>query len=436
MADYLDHSLDDWLQHIQVQHWRLIELKLDRIESVWERLGGIRTPIVFTIAGTNGKGSCVAMIESVLRAGGLRTGSYTSPHLVQYNERVCIDGKPVSDQLLIDAFCQIERARAEIPLTYFEFGTLCALLIFQQQGVAASILETGMGGRLDAVNIIDNDLALITSIGLDHEQWLGSDREQIGAEKAGVFKPGGKAVCADPDPPASIARAARVVGATLLQVDQDFAWEPGRDPKQINWSGNAEQIPLNWQSIENLSPPFIGDHQRQNLSGCVAALAATQNLTGISLEQLHQGLATASLPARCQIISTRPMIILDVAHNADSADQLAHFLQGQMVDGNTYAVFGVLADKSLVPIVKNIAPHIDHWNCVTLEGDRGQSAADLEAALLSVIPTAKAAQFSNPVVGFRNAESRARKQDRIVIFGSFHTVGDIIGAREQDLAEN
>ena len=187
LPDYHGFDLDQWLDHIQNQHWRSIELTLDRVSEVWQRLQGQKAPFVITIAGTNGKGSCVAMLESILRHSGQRTGSYTSPHLVHYNERVCIDGQPVSDEAICAGFRQIESARAEIPLTYFEFGTLCALLVFMQHGVDAWVLETGMGGRLDAVNIIQNDIALITSIGLDHEQWLGSDREEIGREKSGVF---------------------------------------------------------------------------------------------------------------------------------------------------------------------------------------------------------------------------------------------------------
>ncbi len=434
LADYRQYTLNQWLHHIQVQHWRSIEMSLDRISEVWSRLGGQRTSVVFTVAGTNGKGSCVALLESVLRRAGLRTGSYTSPHLVRYNERVCIDGLPVEDEILIRAFCQIEQARADIPLTYFEFGTLCALLVFQQQDVVVSILETGMGGRLDAVNMIDNDLALITSIGLDHEQWLGSDREKIGAEKAGIIKPGGRVVCGDPNPPDSIARAAQQENALLLQSGQDFFLSASQTQGDFTWCCENSAMAGTWRFIEHIEPPIYGQHQLYNLSAAIATLGITQHLTGVSIDQLRQGLGGISLPGRCQVIATEPMVILDVAHNADSAHMLAEFLHTRPVTGITYAIFGVLGDKALTPIVENISSIIDRWHCVTLGGERGQTAAELERQLVAIVPTAQTMNHPDPVTAFHDVMSMAKDDDRIVIFGSFHTVGDIIGALEQKLA--
>lgn len=432
LADFRQYSLDQWLSHIQNQHWRSIDLKLDRIEEVWKKLGGARSPLVITVAGTNGKGSSVAMLESVFRYAGLQTGSYTSPHLVRYNERICIDGHAVPDQLILDAFRTIEATRENIPLTYFEYSTLCALLIFQKQNVDVSVLETGMGGRLDAVNIIDNDLALITSVGLDHEQWLGSDREQIGAEKAGVIKPRGVAVCSDPSPPDSIAKVADSVGATLLQLGTDFHITSDRTDKIISWRSDHHQVPPDWRQIANLQAPFYGIHQRHNLAGVVAALAATSEMSRVSIKHLHRGLDTAMLPARCQMICEKPMVILDVAHNADSARELAGFLQEHPVDGETHAVAGILKDKALEPVFSNILPQVDCWYLASLEGDRGQTAAELAEKFTNIYPDQIVRQFESPLEAFTAARQSADNEDRIVVFGSFYTVGDIIEAFEHD----
>jgi dihydrofolate synthase/folylpolyglutamate synthase len=431
LVDYKRYSLDQWLSHIQNQHWRSIDLKLDRIQKVWDKLQGSRSNLVITVAGTNGKGSSVAMIESVIRNAGLRTGSYTSPHLVRYNERVCIDGTPVSDQMLIDAFIQIEDTREGIPLTYFEFGTLCALLIFMQQKVDVSILETGMGGRLDAVNMIDNDIALITSIGLDHQQWLGNDREKIGAEKAGVIKPHGIAICSDPNPPMSLSMASNSVAATLLRLGTDFKID-GDENGIITWSGSHNLIPADWRRIAKLKSPFFGRHQVNNLAGVIATVAVVSEKTGLTVENLFQGLSQVSLPGRTQVILDAPMIVLDVAHNADSAEELAHYLAAHPVEGQTHAVTGILKDKALKPIFSCIKPHVDQWYLASLDGERGQTASDLAQKFTDLYPDAALQQFPSPVEAYLSARSAAVASDRIIVFGSFYTVGDIIELFEQD----
>jgi len=431
LVDFKRYSLDQWLSHIQNQHWRSIDLKLDRIRKVWGKLQGSRSNLVITVAGTNGKGSSVAMIESVIRNAGLRTGSYTSPHLVRYNERVCIDGTPVSDQMLIDAFIQIEDTREGIPLTYFEFGTLCALLIFMQQKVDVSILETGMGGRLDAVNMIDNDIALITSIGLDHQQWLGKDREKIGAEKAGVIKPHGVAICSDPNPPTSLSVTSDSVVATLLQLGTDF-YTDGDENGNITWSGNHKLIPPDWRRIAKLKSPVFGRHQINNLAGVVATLAVVSEKTGLTVENLFQGLSQVSLPGRTQVVLDTPMIVLDVAHNADSAQELANYLAAHPVEGQTHAVTGILKDKALKPVFSCIRPHVDQWYLASLEGERGQTASDLAQKFTDLYPDAALQQFPTPVEAFLSARSAASASDRIIVFGSFYTVGDIIELFEQD----
>lgn len=432
MSDYHGFDLEQWLDHIQNQHWRSIELTLDRVSEVWQRLQGDKAPFVITIAGTNGKGSCVAMLESILRHSGQRTGSYTSPHLVRYNERVCVDGQPVSDEVICAAFRQIESARAEIPLTYFEFGTLSALLIFMQHGVDAWVLETGMGGRLDAVNIIDNDVALITSIGLDHEQWLGSDREEIGREKSGVFKSGALAVCADPAPPASVAETALKKNTTLLQLGADFQLTESDGSEDYRWLSRHPLVAGDWQQVGGLKPPFSGQHQAQNLSGVMAVIALTRHMTGIQLDHVYAGLSATRIAARCEIIADSPKTILDVAHNADSADELGKFLTAHPVSGRTYAVLGVLKDKELTPILQNVAGSIDQWFLATLEGERGQTADQLGQRLQDVLPAVKYKGFSHPAAAYVAAREEANAEDRIVIFGSFYTVGDIIAFLEQE----
>ena len=432
MTDFSGYNLDQWLYHIQNQHWRTIDLELDRIKSVWEKLGGKHSALVIAIAGTNGKGSSVAMIESVIRNAGLRTGSYTSPHLVRYNERVCINGNPVDDQRLIDAFGAIELARGEIPLTYFEYSTLCALEVFTHQNVEVFILETGMGGRLDAVNMIENDIALITSIGLDHEQWLGSDREQIGAEKAGIIKPNRLAVCADSNPPDSIASTCHSVGANLLQLGTDFSISKNPDGSALTWESAHSAVPPEWRKIPSLKPPFYGQHQANNLAGVIATLALISERIGLSIRNLHLGLENVSLPGRTQIVCDNPMIILDVAHNADSARELARFLDAHPVDGDTHAVTAILKDKALEQVFSPISPYVDAWYLASLEGERGQTAVELAESLYLLFPDLTTSLFHSPVEAFSHARLAANKMDRIVVFGSFYTVGDIIASLEQD----
>jgi len=426
-------SLDHWLAFIQQQHWRTIDLKLDRVGAVWQRLGQRPAPLVIAVAGTNGKGSCVAMLDAVLRAAGLRTGSYTSPHLVRYNERIAIDGEPVSDQLLVETFQEIERVREGVPLTYFEFGTICALRIFAKTGVDACILETGMGGRLDAVNIVDNDVTLITSIGLDHEQWLGHDRETIGREKAGLINTGGMVVCADPSPPASIREVAAEKGASMIQAGEDYTLEYDDDGTLVFQSGHAAMA-QQWRQIPGIRQPFPGEHQRQNLGCVVAALGILASSRGLTTDSLD-GLQAASIAGRCQIVDGEPLTILDVAHNADSARYLAEMLAQSPVAGVRHAVFGALADKELSSIVNAIESETDCWFLSGIDDERGQSAEELEGKLLALLPDARTRCFPDAISAFRAARASADKADRIVVFGSFHIVGDILAAVKEEFID-
>ncbi|NKB64742.1 MAG: bifunctional tetrahydrofolate synthase/dihydrofolate synthase [Gammaproteobacteria bacterium] len=434
MKQFEEFVLDDWVEYTQKQHWRTIELKLDRIRDVWANMDGSKPNFVITVAGTNGKGSSVSMLDAVLLQAGKKTGAYTSPHLVRYNERIKINGVPVSDEEICLGFCAIEKARKSIPLTYFEFGTLCALWVFIRNNVDIAILEVGMGGRLDAVNMIENDIALITTIDIDHQQWLGTDKEKIGAEKAGIIKPGGLVVCADPEAPVSIGETASRVGATLFQVGVDFVVEDRHDG--ISWSCNDSALSNEWKHVEQINLPLTGKYQIRNFAGVLAVLALIEKRIGVTTDDLRLALQSVNIPGRCQVVSKEPELIIDVAHNRQSATELAKFLalrpHTNSQSGKTLVVLGVLADKALKEIIGEIMGSVDIWYLATLGGDRGQSAADLLRKLaqvnreISPHRVLKAAIFDSPVEAYNAAMSDAAKTDRVVVFGSFYTVGDIM----------
>jgi dihydrofolate synthase/folylpolyglutamate synthase len=436
-ADYHEFGILDWLEHIQNQHWRTMDLSLDRVSEVWGRVSNMTDThgpgYTIVIAGTNGKGSCVSMLNAVFQHGGKTTGAYTSPHLVRYNERILVNGEEASDQEICNAFIRIEESRGSIPLTYFEYGTLCALLIFQNHDVDVSILEVGLGGRLDAVNIVDSDLVLITSIGIDHEQWLGADREQIAAEKAGVIKQKGVVVCADSEVPESVLRISREREAVLLGAGKDYFFE--ESGQGIHWHSNHPAVPGEWRSLSSLVSPYNGRHQNINLAGVVATLAIASRDTGIAVQDLVSGIGQAAISGRCQIIIERsaslPEVIVDVAHNRDSATELARFLASRRCQGDTYAVFGVLADKLLDQIVEPIRGQVDYWILASLDGERGQTAQQLAVKLMKSVRNPDWRSKSGPVEAYLAAMEMAVPADRIVIFGSFYTVGDIINHIEQ-----
>ena len=432
MKQYRRFGLADWLQHIQSCHWRSIEMQLDRIATVWRRLDGRMDATVITVAGTNGKGSCVAMLEAIYTHAGLKTAAYTSPHLVHYNERFRINGVALSNRSICAAFCRIEAARQTIPLTYFEFSTLCALLLFRQAEVEVAMLEVGMGGRLDAVNMVDNDIALITRIGIDHERWLGSDRARIAQEKAGVIKPGALAVAADPDAPAAIAALAQQQNATLLCAGTDFQYQfsaPQARQPQLHWRSRHAAIPSPWAALESIPIPLAGRHQADNVSAVLAVTGLLSRRLPLTPAQLRAGLAQTRLAGRCQIVQCAPLVILDVAHNPDAAAELAAFLDQHPVAGDTYAVVGLLADKS-PHLLAPLCTRVDHWYFAGLQGERGQSAQQLTAQLDCPSSYRNRRLFDRPVAAWQTAMQAAKKSDRVVIFGSFYVVGDIIAARQ------
>lgn len=381
---------------------------------------GMRWPgyAVVTVAGTNGKGSTVAMIEGMLRAAGYKVGAYTSPHLLQYNERIGVQGQAVSDIALVDAFERIEAARDATPLTYFEFGTVAAFDLFRSAAVDVAVLEVGMGGRLDAVNAIDADVSVVCAVGVDHVAWLGSDRETIGREKAGIFRTGRPAVCCDPDPPISIRRHAEEIKAELLQLGRDFFIEPG----DAGWT---------WRSGDRVRtglpyPALRGEYQLNNAAGALMALECLGERFPVTQGHIREGLHHAAPPGRFQVLPGVPRRILDVAHNAQAAQALAATLGRQPVVGTTLAVFGMLVDKVIADVVAAMTGVIDCWYVAPLPSPRSATTEQLLQALAAGGVSAPVTPFADVRAAYEAAACDARPDDRIVVFGSFYAVGDIL----------
>ncbi len=407
-------TLGEWLAWQQTLSPRTIELGLERVIFVAERLG-LQKPAcpVITVAGTNGKGSVVAMLESILTAAGYRTGTYTSPHLLAYNERIRIAGHAVEDAPLMEAFAAIDEARADRALTYFEFGTLAALYIFRQASVDALVLEVGLGGRLDAVNCVDPDVAVITSIDIDHSEWLGNDREAVGFEKAGIMRTGRVAVCGDYSPPGSVVRHAAAIGADLRCIGRDFFSE--RKINTFIWSQGGRRIELP-------KPSLAGDHQTDNASTALAALTALETHLPVHESTLAAGLRSVELPGRYQRLSTSPSIILDVAHNPQAAHALAATLQAQPFPGKTLAVFSALEDKDIHAMLAPMRKVVDQWFIGGLGAHRGLKAEALAERL--EIAGIKASKYKRVIHAVKAAREHARPDDRIIVFGSFLTVAE------------
>ena len=380
---------------------------------------------VITVAGTNGKGSTVAMLEAILCAAGYRVGTYTSPHLIAFNERVRVNGVPVTDEKLCVAFERVESLRGEIPLTYFEYGTVVALELFRSHRIDIAVLEVGLGGRLDAVNGVDADVAVISSIGIDHTAWLGSDREAIGREKAGIFRANRPAVCGDPAPPASVAQAAAKTGAKLLQLNRDFFVE--RSPHGWTWRH------LNRVRAGLPYPAARGDHQVTNAAAALMALESLDDRFPVTQAQIREGLHEAAVPGRFQVLPGRPMRVLDVAHNPQAAAALVATLKQQPVNGKTLAVFGILRDKPVVEIVRIMQDVVDAWYAATLDAPRGATAAELVAGLANAGVAENVSGYPDVGSAYAAAARDAKGDDRIVVFGSFYTVGAILALHNRNL---
>jgi len=393
------------------------------VQAIQARLNLTRPDFcIISVAGTNGKGSTVAMLEAMLHAAGYRVGAYTSPHLLNYNERVCVGAQMVTEADLCAAFSRVEAARKDIPLTYFEFGTLAAVDIFRRARVDTAILEVGLGGRLDAVNAWDADVSIVASIGIDHTEWLGPDRESIGREKAGVFRAHHPAICSDPEPPASIAGAAAAIGADLLQLGRDFSWE--RQGPGWSWCGK-------WRDQERSRtglpyPAMRGDYQLFNAAGVLMALETLRERFPVSQAHIRAGLLNAVLPGRFQTLPGAPLRVLDVAHNAEAAYQLAATLRAQTVLGRTLAVAGMLKDKPLVDVMRVMSSVVDEWYVAGLPTPRTASSEQLLAALAAAGNQAPATAHTDIATAYAAACGRAEDTDRIIVFGSFYTVGAIL----------
>ncbi|WP_018231053.1 bifunctional tetrahydrofolate synthase/dihydrofolate synthase [Thioalkalivibrio thiocyanodenitrificans] len=424
-------TLDEWLAWQETLHSVPIDLGLERVARVAQPLDLLHPacPVV-TVAGTNGKGSTVAMLDAIYRAAGYRTGTFTSPHLLRYNERVCVDGVPASDAQLCEAFARVDAARGDDTLSYFEFGTLAALWLFREAGVEVMILEVGLGGRLDAVNIVDPDVAIVTSVGLDHQQWLGDDRERIGAEKAGIFRPGRAAVCGDLAPPASVIGTALRLGACLYLAGRDYTWAPGTSGKDWRWHAPdnrcREDLPL---------PALPGAIQLNNAATALTAVHLLQARLGVSREAVSRGLRDVRLPGRFQQVGAHPTVILDVAHNPLGAEVLAGTLAQHRVPGDTLAVLAVMADKDLDGVVRALAPRIARWYGAGLPGNaRALPAAEL-CRRLRGLGASGVSCHDSVAEAFHTACADAGPGDRVLVFGSFYTVGEVLGLMAEPRAD-
>jgi dihydrofolate synthase/folylpolyglutamate synthase len=406
-------SLPAWLAWQETLHPQKIDLGLARVATVAERMGLLHPDYaVISIAGTNGKGSSVAMLAAILTAAGYRVGSYTSPHLLHYNERICISGQPVCDRELCHAFDRVDQARGQETLSYFEFGTLAALYLFGAAHLDIALLEVGMGGRLDAVNIIDPDAALVTSVDIDHSAWLGTDREAIGREKAGIFRRHRPAVCSDPSPPASLEVTAAGLGAKWLSLGRHFSYEVTEGG--WNWTGpdsNYPQLP---------SPALAGMQQYDNAAGVLMVLESLRDRYPVTRVDFEQGLRNVTLPGRFQILPGKVDVILDVAHNPASGRRLAKSLEESPAGGSTWLVLGMLKDKDVAAFMGSLAPGVDHWCLASLNTDRGLTASALCEML--PVPVTDAHVFSDVAAACRYARSQATAGDRVVVSGSFITV--------------
>ncbi|WAC64777.1 bifunctional tetrahydrofolate synthase/dihydrofolate synthase [Pseudoxanthomonas sp. SL93] len=414
-------SLGDWLAYIERQHPRSIEMGLERVREVAARLS-LDAPgaQVIVVGGTNGKGSTVAFIEAIARAAGWKVGAYTSPHLLRYNERVRIDGEDASDARLVAAFEAVEAARGDTPLTYFEFGTLAALWLFQHASLDLAVLEVGLGGRLDAVNLVDGDVSVITTVDIDHTDWLGEDREAIGHEKAGIARPWKPLVLGEVDSPSSVLRHAYAIGANALRLGSDFFHEP-IDTDRWRWRevGTEFELP---------QPRLSAPAQRANAATAIAALRALPR-GEITEDAIAHGVAHANVPGRLQRQFLAGVeVVVDVGHNPQAARELAAWLQANPVAGATRVVFAALADKDVVGVVDAFAALPLAWHLAGLDaGARAQTAEKLSSRLAATT-AAGGATHATVADALVAARAMSRAGDRVLVFGSFHTVADALVA--------
>jgi dihydrofolate synthase/folylpolyglutamate synthase len=413
-------DLSDWLAHCERLHPKTIDMGLERVQQVRDRMGLRFDCVVVTVAGTNGKGSTCALLEAIALQAGWRTGVYTSPHLVHFEERCRIAGEIVRPGDLVPHFERVEAAREGVTLTYFEFTTLAILSLMAGSGLDVAILEVGLGGRLDAVNAIDTDCAIVTSIDLDHTEYLGPDRESIGREKAGILREGKPAIVGDPVPPHSVVQYAQALGADLWLLGRDFNFSG--DKQQWNWAGRGRRY-------AGLAYPALrGANQLLNASGVLAAFEALRQRLPVTAQAIRNGLAMVDLPGRFQIVPGQPALVLDVAHNPHAVAALAANLDAMGFYPTTHAVFGAMGDKDLAPMLAKIGPLVDRWYFTDLPTPRAASARVLQERWQSLpgrrdVPSST---HASPEEAFRAAVAAAEPADRILVFGSFYTVGGVL----------
>jgi len=426
-------TLSEWLERQESVHSRSIDLGLERVATVARALDIDRPPYrVITVGGTNGKGSTVAYVEAILRAAGHRTGSLTSPHLLRYNERVRLNGAQACDEALVSAFERIERGRGRTTLTFFEYNTLAALLVFADAAVEVAVLEVGLGGRLDATNVVDPEVSVVCSVGFDHRDWLGDTLEAIGAEKAGIFRADRPAVLGTAEMPASVYAAIARLRARPVVAQRDFTWTVAGDRWSYHGlSARLEDLP---------APALVGAIQFGNAATALAAYESLPGARALTLAQASAALRSVHLPGRFQIVRLPghgpgdPVEwILDVAHNEPAAEVLAENLRARPVAGRTYAVCGILNDKDAAAIARMLATVCDEWIVCALPGPRGSTARELARRLAGTVTAPLLADSVDE--GCALARARAGPGDRVVVFGSFVTVGSAlqwVGYTEED----
>ena len=422
-----DFTLNDWLAYIEALHPKDIEMGLGRVAEVSQRLNlSIHFPIV-TVAGTNGKGSTCAMLEHIYHAAGYRVGTYSSPHFLRYSERVRVACQEITDVDLIAAFQAVEKARQDTQLTYFEYGTLAAMWHFSQAGLDVLILEVGLGGRLDAVNVFEPSCAIVTSVDLDHMEFLGDTRESIGAEKAGVFRANKPAICGDQHPPQSLIDYAQKVGADLRLIQRDFNFE--LMPTGWNYQGKDN-------GVTSLPMPALkGDFQLENAACVLTAIESLQAKLPVSVEAIAQGLRAVTLRGRFQTVARQPDVILDVAHNPHAAKSLATNLQQTASKGKTIAVFAMLGDKDIAGVVQALSKQMDVWYLAEINHPRGCAVGQIAQLVLQQLPQAQIQTFKTVTEAYHQACIDADENDRIVALGSFFTVAEVMRALHENIQQ-
>jgi dihydrofolate synthase/folylpolyglutamate synthase len=411
-------SLQDWLNWQESLHPVTIDLGLERVAKVFNNLNPTyQKPPTITVAGTNGKGSCIATLEAIYHAQGYKVGAYTSPHILKYNERIKINGEPVSDDLICAAFSKIEAARDGISLSYFEFGTLTALEIFKQANVDVQLLEVGLGGRLDAVNLIDPDVSIISSIGIDHVDWLGKTREAIGKEKAGIFRAKTPAVIGDCDPPISLLEVAEAKNADIYRIGAHFSYQK----HSTGWDWQTDE-----QCLHLPHPVLKGEHQYRNAASVIFAVTRLNHQLPVSEEAIQQGLKSVQLAGRFQLIDSEIPVLLDVGHNPEAVRTLVDYLQATFSDKKVHAIFAMMKDKDITSVLNIMNPVIENWFFAPLSNPRSASEEQMQR-IFSQNSIAKVSfGYTGFAQAYQAAKNQARQGDLLLVFGSFLLISDCL----------